>query len=166
VIGEHCPDREHIRNAVGEFCVVPAAGVPRARGARIAENQGKSRLNSGIYRLPIRGMQPGTRLASVAGDCVYLRKEDHVRRAFTDILMSGAALVLLLLVLIAVDPRVRDQFSWHSVRPATDLAYSGQRVRSMVTTIYVAARDQSLEHTALTMFVVSGIVLVLFMIRT
>jgi hypothetical protein len=36
----------------------------------------------------------------------------------------------------------------------------------MVTTIYVAARDQSLEHTALTMFVVSGIVLVLFMIRT
>jgi hypothetical protein len=93
-----------------------------------------------------------------------------VRRVIGDALMSGAALGLILLVLIAVDDRVRDQFSirFRNPRPAAtaDLERAGARAGDLVRVISDAARQQALEHAPLLLFAFAGTVLVLFMIRT
>jgi hypothetical protein len=93
-----------------------------------------------------------------------------VRRVIGDALMSGAALGLLLLVLIAVDDRVRDQFSMRIRDPrpaaAADLERAGARAGDLVRVITDAARQQAFEHAPLLLFAFAGTVLVLFMIRT
>ena len=90
-----------------------------------------------------------------------------MRRIFGDALMSAGAVVLLLLTLVAIDPRVRDQLAWRrAAQPSAQIEDAGARVRNVVTVAYQAARDQTEEHTALMIFVVAGVMLVLFMIRT
>ncbi len=81
--------------------------------------------------------------------------------------MSAGVLAILLLALAAVDNRVREQI-WlrFSARPAVELANVGERARDLATIVVQAARDQSIEHAPLLIFVLAATVLVLFMLRT
>ena len=90
-----------------------------------------------------------------------------MRRAFGEALVSAGALALLLLVLVAVDDRVREQVSLRiATRPSVQLASAGERVRDLTAVVVEAARDQSLEHAPLLIFVLAATVLVMFMLRT
>src|SRR5262249_45761846 len=106
---------------------------------------------------------------------VYARKGDSpVRRAFSvrrtiyDMSLSIGALSVLLLALVIVDDRVRDQLSPRisSARAASQLISAGTTVQNLLTVVADVARQQSLEHAPLMLFVFAGSVLVLFMIRT
>ena len=88
-------------------------------------------------------------------------------RAFREVLMSAGTVVILLLVLIAFDDRVRDQVSRRVIaHPSMELASAGRHVRTFTTVIASAARDQSLGHAPLLIFTLAAGVLVLFMLRT
>jgi hypothetical protein len=90
-----------------------------------------------------------------------------MRRAVNEALMSAGTVAMLLLVLIAVDDRVRDQVSLRFVsHPTTELAAASSRVRDLTSVIAEAARDQSLAHAPLLIFALAATVLVLFMLRT
>lgn len=93
----------------------------------------------------------------------------RVRRVVGDALLSGAALGLLLLVLIAVDGRVRDAISLRvrNPRPAAALLErAGERGGDLVRVIGDAARQQAVDHLPLLLFAFAGTVLLLFMMRT
>jgi len=90
-----------------------------------------------------------------------------VRRVFSDALISAAALVVLLIGLMVIDDTVRERLV--SVVQHADISSD---VGSMVSTagdlggaVLMAARDQSLDHAPLTVFVVAATVLVLAMLR-
>ncbi len=92
-----------------------------------------------------------------------------MRRVMSDALLSGAALGLLLLALIAVDDRVRDEFSKSVRNPrpaAAGLERAGARAGDLVRVVGDAARQQALEHAPLLLFAFAGTALVLFMTRT
>jgi hypothetical protein len=90
-----------------------------------------------------------------------------VRRVITDTLLSLGGIVLLLIVLAAIDPRVREAFTLQTAsRPTGELMDVSSRVRSTFNVAYRAAKEQTEEHTALAIFAVAGVVLLAFMIRT
>lgn len=90
-----------------------------------------------------------------------------MRRAFGEALMSAGVLAVLLLVLVAVDDRVREQIALRfSARPAVELANVGERARDLTSVVMEAVRDQSIEHAPLLIFVLAATVLVMFMLRT
>jgi hypothetical protein len=90
-----------------------------------------------------------------------------MRRGFVEALMSAGAVTLLLLALVAIDPRVREQISEpFSSRPSIALASAGDRVRDVTNAIAKAARDKSLANAPMLIFTLSATVLVLFMLRT
>lgn len=90
-----------------------------------------------------------------------------MRRVFSDALISAAALVILLIGLMVIDDTVRERLL--SVVQNGDVSSS---VGSMVSTagdlagaVMIAARDQSLDHAPLAVFVVAATALVLAMLR-
>jgi len=90
-----------------------------------------------------------------------------MRRAWREGLLTVGTLTILLMVLIAVDDRVRDQFSTRVLsRPSTQIAAAGQQARDFTTVIVEVARDQSFTHAPLLIFALAATVLVLFMLRT
>ena len=89
------------------------------------------------------------------------------RRAVSDALVSAAAVTALLLALVAIDDRVREQIVLRmSAGPTAQLADLGSRVRDVAAILVIAARDQSIEHAPLMIFALAATVLVLFMLRT
>ena len=89
-----------------------------------------------------------------------------MRRMFGEASMTVGTVIVLLLVLVAVDDRVRDQLSLRFSRPSVELASAGHQVRSLTGVIVEAARDQSLAHAPMLIFALAATVLVLFMLRT
>ena len=90
-----------------------------------------------------------------------------MRRVFREALMSAGTVLVLLLVLVAADDRVHDQFSRRVIgRPSVELVSAGRQLRDFATVIAGAARDQSLGHAPLLIFTLATAVLVLFMLRT
>ena len=90
-----------------------------------------------------------------------------MRRAFREVLISAGTVVILLLVLVAADDRVREQVSQRVVAgPSVELASAGRQLRDVTTVIAGAVRDQSLGHAPLLIFTLAAGVLVLFMLRT
>ena len=88
------------------------------------------------------------------------------RRVVSEWLVSAAALTVLLLALVAIDDRVREQIVLRvSAGPAEQLAGLGSRLRDIAAILAIAARDQSIEHAPLVIFVLAAAVLVLFMLR-
>jgi hypothetical protein len=82
-------------------------------------------------------------------------------------LMSVGTVVILLLVLIAFDDRVRDEVSKRFIaHPSVELASATRQVRDLTTVIVNAARDQSIGHAPMLIFTLAAAVLVLFMLRT
>jgi hypothetical protein len=88
-------------------------------------------------------------------------------RVLREALMSAGTVVLLLLVLIAVDDRVRDHVSRRIVaHPSVEVEGLWRQVTDFTSVIASAARDQSLGHAPLLIFALAAAVLVLFMLRT
>ena len=88
------------------------------------------------------------------------------RRVLTDALISASALVALLLALVAIDDRVREQILMRvNAGPTAQVTNLGSTLGEVAAIITAAARDQSIEHAPLMIFVVAGTVLVLFMLR-
>jgi hypothetical protein len=81
--------------------------------------------------------------------------------------MSVGAVAILLLLLTAMDDRVRDQVSLRIVaHPAVELVSAGRQVRDLTTVISEAARYQTIGHAPLLIFALAATVLMLFMLRT
>jgi hypothetical protein len=87
-----------------------------------------------------------------------------MRRVFNEAVVSAAALALLLAVLVSFDARVRDHFA-HSLRVA-NIESASARFADTIAIVVGAARDRTVEHAAMTLFVVAAAVLVFFMLRT
>ena len=89
-----------------------------------------------------------------------------MQRVFKDALISGAALIILLIALVAIDHRVRDRVEAalqgdlsSEVRSATSMA------SEVASVVVIAARDQSIDHAPMVVFVFAATVLVLGMLR-
>ena len=73
----------------------------------------------------------------------------------------------LLLLLIAFDPRVREQVSLRAVsRPSVEIVTAGAKVHDLASVLAEVARDQSSTHAPLLIFGLAATVLTLFMLRT
>jgi regulator of RNase E activity RraA len=84
------------------------------------------------------------------------------------VISAFAGAGLLVLVLAAIDPRVRDAVAalTSGRAPVGELATFSAQVEGVAVTILGAVRDQSIEHAALTIFALGALVLLLFMTRT
>ena len=91
----------------------------------------------------------------------------RLRPAIANALLSMGALAALLLTLVSVDDRVREQLAvrFGSGRASTELARAGTHARDLAGVVIDAVRDQSIDHAPLVIFSVAAVVLVLFMIR-
>lgn len=90
-----------------------------------------------------------------------------MRRTISDALISIGALAALLVTLIAFDDRVRDVVSLRfSTGASADLVGAGTQIRDIGAVLLDVARDQSMQHAPLMMFVLAATVLVMFMVRT
>jgi hypothetical protein len=90
-----------------------------------------------------------------------------VRRALSETAISVGALGVLVLALAASDGRVREQMATHlSSRPTAEFASAGELVKNLVWIVFQAARDQSIAHAPLVLFVAAAGALLLFMLRT
>ena len=90
-----------------------------------------------------------------------------MRSVFTERLLAAAALVVLLVALVAMDDRVKEQISMRFGGPqaSTEIVAAGTQARGLAWVAFDAVRDQSLEHAPLTIFAIAATVLVLFMLR-
>jgi len=90
-----------------------------------------------------------------------------MRRAFGHALLSVGAIAIVLLVLVGVDERVRQQIELRfSDSPTAELSQASQQVRDLTTVVVEAIHDQSIEHAPLLIFVLGASVLFLLMLRT
>ena len=78
--------------------------------------------------------------------------------------MSAGALVVLAIVLVAFDQRVRD-YAWRFIT-RTSVADARVAISGAGAVLFDAVRDQTMAHAPLMVFVVAGAVLFLFMVRT
>ena len=90
------------------------------------------------------------------------------KRAIGDALISVGALCALIGLLVAFDARVQEQISMRlsAGQPAAQMANAEATVRNLASVVFVAARDQSIEHAPMVIFVLLAIVLFMFMLRT
>jgi len=90
-----------------------------------------------------------------------------MRRRFNDVVISVLALAALLLMLVSVDPRVRDQVQTTLNTPPTSTIRSvTSGVRDVSKVVVRAAEDHSLANAPMVIFGVAAAVLVVFMLRT
>ena len=91
-----------------------------------------------------------------------------MRRVISDALISVGAVLLLLVALVSIDDRVRERVEGLVATPprASEIARVGAQIENTSSSIYKAARDQSVEHAPMVIFAVAATVLVLFMLRT
>ena len=89
-----------------------------------------------------------------------------VRRALGETAISVGALGVLVLALAASDGRVREQVATHLSSPTAEVASAGELVTNVVRIVFVAARDQTMAHAPLVLFVAAAGALLLFMLRT
>lgn len=87
-----------------------------------------------------------------------------MRRGLKDVLMSAAALALLLGALVAFDGRLREQFVQQA--RTVNVASATTRLSGVSSEVVRAAQDRTLEHAAFSLFVGAAVVLVIFMLRT
>jgi hypothetical protein len=89
-----------------------------------------------------------------------------VQRVFKDALISGAALIILLIALVAIDDRVRARVE-AAVQGdlSSDLRSATSMASEVANVLVIAARDQSIDHAPMVVFVFAATVLVLGMLR-
>ena len=90
------------------------------------------------------------------------------KRAIGDAVMSVGALCALIVLLVSFNAPLREEVSRRigAGRPTVQAANMGATVRNVASVLFVAARDQSIEHAPLVIFVMAAIVLFMFMLRT
>lgn len=90
-----------------------------------------------------------------------------LRRVIGDTLISVSALLILLAALVSIDDRVRERVSglMRADAAPAELRNVTHTVSSTASVIFVAAKDQSIEHAPLVIFCVAGTALVLSMLR-
>ena len=91
-----------------------------------------------------------------------------MRRAISDAMITAGSALALVLTLVLVDDRVRDQLSAivDPRDPGAAVVGLGHRVSQILAIVAVAARTQSLDHAPLVIFAIAATVLVVFMLRT
>ena len=110
--------------------------------------------------------------SSAGMDEVWLARNDNcerrtMRRAFREALMSAGTVTILLLVLVAIDDRVREAVSRvFTTGQSMELVGTGHQLNDLTHAIAEAARSQSLAHAPLLVFALAAGVLVVFMLRT
>ena len=82
--------------------------------------------------------------------------------------MSLGTLCVLVVLLVSFNAPLREQVSLRvsAGQPAAQAASFGATVRNLVSVVIVAAREQSIEHAPLVIFVLAAVVLFGFMLRT
>jgi hypothetical protein len=90
-----------------------------------------------------------------------------MRRTLGDAVISATALLILVLMLISIDDRVRDRVSalWSPPNSAA-IAGASDQLGSLAGVVFDAVKDQSVAHAPLTIFALAATVLVVFMVRT
>jgi hypothetical protein len=90
-----------------------------------------------------------------------------VRQLFKDALVSAGALVIVVIALTAIDGRVRAQVGAAVSGAASPQAVAGAggKVRYLAGVVTSAAREQSINHAPMVIFVVAATVLVTFTLR-
>jgi hypothetical protein len=86
------------------------------------------------------------------------------RRVWRERLASAGVFMLVLLVLVSFDARVREQIEAR-VTTAASVKGTTDRLHEAGSVLWDAARTQSLEHAPMTIFVVIAGVLLLCMMR-
>jgi hypothetical protein len=83
-------------------------------------------------------------------------------------MLSIGAVLVLLMVLVSMDDRVRDVITLRggAGHPAEALTRAGGRARELTMVVLDVARHQSIEHAPLVIFALAATVLVVFMLRT
>ena len=89
-----------------------------------------------------------------------------MRSVFSDSMISLGAVLVLMVTLVSVDPRLRDQVRGLWGAPSSSFSGMSSQVRRVSTVAYSAARDQSVANAPLTVFSIVAVVLLLFMLRT
>jgi hypothetical protein len=128
----------------------------------------KTGADQRIARILSVGTELAIRKRTSAALHIPEKGECAMRRAFGEGLMSAGALGALLLTLILIDERVREQMWLRLARPPSgaQLTQAGANVRDLGGVILEALRDQSIEHAPLLIFGLVGIVLLMLMLRT
>lgn len=95
-------------------------------------------------------------------------KPRTARRVIKDALISATAIGVLLLGLVAMDARVRDQVSLSMDTGYTqgEVAASGAQAHKLATVVVQVVKDQSQEHGPLMLMLAVGLALALVMFRT
>ena len=88
-----------------------------------------------------------------------------MKRGFRQAIVSASVFAALVVVLVSVDGRVRQQFG-EVVFGDARMSSLGSRVADLGGALVDAARYQSIENGPMAAFAAVGIVLVLFMLRT
>ncbi len=90
-----------------------------------------------------------------------------MRRVFKDALVSAGALLIVLVALMAVDGRVRSQVTAavSGVSSPQAVVSGAGKARYVAGVVASAAREQSINHAPMVIFVVAATVLVTFMLR-
>ena len=87
------------------------------------------------------------------------------QRVWSDLALSGGVLLFVLIALISIDVRVREQV--RAVLGSTSsVQAAGSRIGEVGTVVFEAARTQSIDHGPLMIFIAAATVLVLFMVRS
>jgi len=107
-------------------------------------------------------------LPSRSGAGVSRQNAMRLPRVFGDAVISVTAVLLLIVMLVSVDDRVRDRVSglWAGSPHSSELADTGRQFSGLVTLMYDSVKDQSVAHAPLTIFTLAATVLVVFMLRT
>jgi hypothetical protein len=90
------------------------------------------------------------------------------RRSALDAVLTIAPPLLLLAFLVAYDDRVREQLTLRLApeRATHALVAAGSTVRSLVSVLAEASRDQTIAHAPVLIFSMAAAALTLFMVRT
>jgi hypothetical protein len=92
------------------------------------------------------------------------------KRAIGDALISVGALCALIILLVSFNAPLREEIARRvgAGQPSVHVqaANAQATVRNIASILFVAARDQSIEHAPLVLFVLAAIVLFMFMLRT
>ncbi|HEX6210921.1 MAG TPA: hypothetical protein VF136_09095 [Methylomirabilota bacterium] len=83
-----------------------------------------------------------------------------------DIAGSVAGLVVVLVTLVALDPRVAQRFTHAASDPGEQVSTWAQWFAALGNAVLVALKDQSIDHAPWLVFTAVGVLLVLFMVRT
>jgi hypothetical protein len=108
---------------------------------------------------------PRKMAANHVGTSFALRSR-AMRRTWGEVLLTIGTLAILMMVLVAIDPGVREQVSMRVSAPSASIADASHHARDLTTVIAQAAHNQSLEHAPLLIFGLAATVLTLFMLRT